>query len=64
MEFTYNHEGIRTQKVKKINDVVVETTDYLLHGKNIIRMKKGTDTLLFHYDESGTPIMMRLNGTP
>ena len=63
MEFTYNHEGIRTQKVKKINDEVVETTDYTLAGKKIICMQKGNDRLLFHYDESGSPIMMRMNGT-
>ena len=64
MEFAYNHEGIRTQKVKKVNDEIVETTDYLLYGKKIIRMKKGSDTLLFHYDESGSPIMLRHNGIP
>ena len=64
MEFKYNHEGIRTQKVKKVGGEVVETTDYLLYGKKIIRMTKGSDTLFFHYDEKGTPIMMRLNGTP
>ena len=64
MEFTYNHEGIRTQKVKKINDEVVETTDYTLAGKKIICMQKGNDRLLFHYDESGSLIMLRHNGTP
>ena len=64
MEFKYNHEGIRTQKVKKVGGEITETTDYLLYGKKIIRMKKGSDTLLFHYDEKGIPIMMRMNGTP
>ena len=47
MEFKYNHEGIRTQKVKKVNGVVTETTDYILKGKQIAAMKKNADTYYF-----------------
>ena len=63
MEFRYNHEGIRTQKVKKVNGVVTETTDYILKGKQIAAMKKNTDEYYFTYDASGKPATVNFNGT-
>ena len=62
MEFRYNHEGIRTQKVKKVNGVVTETTDYILKGKQIAAMKKNTDEYYFTYDASGKPATVNFNG--
>jgi len=62
MEFKYNHEGIRTQKVKKVNGAVTETTDYVLKGKQIAAMKKNTDTYYFTYDASGKPATVNFNG--
>ena len=63
MEFKYNQNGIRTQKVKKVNGVVTETTDYILKGKYIAAMKKNTDTYYFTYDASGAPATVNFNGT-
>ncbi|MDO4757498.1 MAG: RHS repeat-associated core domain-containing protein, partial [Parabacteroides sp.] len=62
MEFKYNHNGIRTQKVKKVNGTVTETTDYILKGKQIAAMKKNTDTYYFTYDASGKPATVNYNG--
>ncbi len=62
MEFKYNHDGIRTQKIKKVNGAVIETTDYILKGKQIAAMKKNTDTYYFTYDASGKPATVNLNG--
>ena len=38
MEFTYNHAGLRTKKVKKVNGTVTETTEYILNGKNVVEL--------------------------
>ena len=46
IEFKYNHEGIRTQKIKKVNGTVTETTDYTLKGKLIAAMKKNTTIVM------------------
>ena len=61
MEFKYNSEGIRTQKVKKVNGAVIETTDYILKGKHVVAMKKNTDTYYFTYDASGRPATVIYN---
>jgi len=62
MEFKYNQNGIRTQKVKKVNGSVTETTDYILKGKLIAAMKKNTDTYYFTYDASSVPATVNFNG--
>ena len=62
MEFKYNQNGIRTQKVKKVNGAVTETTDYILKGKTVAAMKKNTDTYYFTYDASGNPATVNFNG--
>jgi len=62
MEFKYNQNGIRTQKVKKVNDTVTETTDYILKGKLIAAMKKNTDTYYFTYNIFGKPVTVNFNG--
>ena len=69
MEFTYNHEGLRTKKVKKVNGVPTETTEYLLNGKNVVgltftdHVSNEVDRLHFFYDEQGKVIQTKLNDT-
>jgi len=49
--------------VKKVRDVITETTDYVMSNKTLISMKKGNDTLYFSYDMSGSaPVMVTYNG--
>ena len=64
MEFKYNHEGIRTQKVKKVNGVVEETTNYILSGKKIVALTNDYENLYFTYDASGAPATVIYCGTP
>ena len=68
MEFTYNDSGLRTKKVKKVNDVLVETTEYLLNGKNVVGLthtdhaSNGVDTMHFFYDGEPHPVKVEFNG--
>lgn len=72
MEFTYNHEGFRTKKVKKVNGVVKETTEYILNGKNVVELIHTDSTtgttptvnkLHFYYDAQGRVALVDFNGT-
>ena len=56
-QFVYNENGLRIQKT--VNGVV---TKYTLHGKNIVHMTQGNDTLHFYYDASNRPAMVEYNG--
>ncbi len=56
--FVYNENGLRVQKT--VNGV---TTDYTLHGKNIVHMKQGSNNLHFFYDAQGRPAVVVYNGT-
>ena len=55
MEFKYNQNGIRTQKIKKVNGVIEDTTNYTLSGNKIVSMYDKDDMLSFTYDASGAP---------
>jgi len=55
MEFKYNQNGIRTQKIKKVNGVIEDTTNYILSGNKIVSMYDKDDMLSFTYDASGAP---------
>jgi len=57
-EFVYNADGLRVQKI--VNGVV---TDYVLHGKNVVHMKRGDDELHFFYDAQNRPAVVVYNGT-
>ena len=57
-EFVYNADGLRVQKT--VNGVV---TDYGLHGKNVVHMKRGADELHFFYDAQNRPAVVVYNGT-
>jgi len=63
LEFTYNHAGLRTKKVKKVNGEVVETTEYIWNGKKVASLIKGADTMHFFYDEQSRVSMVDYNGT-
>ena len=58
-EFVYNADGLRVQKT--VNGVV---TDYVLHGKNVVHMKRGDDELHFFYDAQNRPAVVVYNGVP
>ena len=39
------------------------TTNYILHGKNIVHMTQGSNNLHFFYDASNKPAIVEFNGT-
>ena len=57
-QFVYNENGLRVKKT--VNGVV---TDYTLHGKNVVHMKRGDDELHFFYDAQNRPAVVVYNGT-
>ena len=57
--FVYNESGLRVQKI--VNGVV---TDYVLHGKNVVHMKRGDDELHFFYDAQNRPAVVVYNNVP
>ena len=57
--FVYNENGLRVRKT--VNGVV---TDYTLHGKNVVHMKRSNDELHFFYDASNKPAVVVYNGVP
>ena len=63
VEFSYDHNGLRTQKKVTKADGTVETTDYTLHGKLITHLAKGNNKLHFFYDNESRPAMVDFNGT-
>lgn len=56
--FQYNADGLRVRKT--VNGVV---TDYTLHGKNVVHLTQGSNSLHFFYDASGKPSHVNFNGT-
>ena len=54
LSFTYNDEGIRTSKT--VNGV---THKYYLNGSNIIAEVTDSYTIVYIYDENGTPLGMQ-----
>ena len=61
--YKYNADGLRVQKRKVTIYGSDVTTNYILHGKNIVHMTQGTDTLHFWYDAQGRPAIVDYNGT-
>ncbi len=56
----YNWQnGLRVQKTATSTGV----TKYTLHGKNIVHMTQGSNTLHFFYDASNKPAIVEYNGT-
>ena len=62
VQFKYDHNGLRTQKIVTENGVTT-TTNYTLHGKLLMHMTRGTDTLHFFYDANSRPAKVKYNGT-
>ena len=66
IEYRYNSEGLRIQKVvteTTASGTTTTTTDYILHGKNIVHMTQGNNQLHFFYDASNKPAIVEYNGT-
>ena len=61
VQFKYGHNGLRTQKMVTENGVTT-TTNYVLHGKLITHMTRGTDSLHFFYDAQSRPAKVSFNG--
>ena len=59
VSFKYNADGLRVQKVATSTG----TTNYTLHGKNIVHMTQGSNTLHFFYDANNKPAIVEYNGT-
>ena len=56
--FLYNADGLRIRKT-----VGSTVTNYTLHGKNIVHMTQGSNTLHFWYDAQNRPAIVQFNGT-
>ena len=63
VEFSYGHNGLRTQKKVTKADVTVKTTVYTLHGKLVMHLTRGSDEMHFFYDAQSRPAMVEFNGT-
>ena len=56
VQFYYNDEGLRVRKTA----TTTGTTEYTLHGKQIVHMTNGTSELHFYYGSDGKPAFVRL----
>ena len=63
VEFKYNENGLRIQKVLNPDTANEVVTNYTLHGKNIVHMTQGSNNLHFFYDASNKPAIVEFNGT-
>ena len=54
-DFTYNADGLRTKRTHTANGTTT-AWEYVYNGSQLTQMKKGSDTLHFAYDASGTPM--------
>ena len=62
INFAYNQDGLRVRKtVSENNNTIV--TNYILHGKNIVHMTRGTDQFHFFYDAQNRPAIVEYNST-
>ena len=55
--YTYNVDGLRIRKT--VNGIA---TDYTLHGKQVVHLKKNSDNLHFFYDTQARPAVVEWNG--
>jgi len=56
--FTYNADGLRVKKVC----TTTGTTNYTLHGKNLVHLSNGSNNLHFFYDAQNRPAVVVFNG--
>ena len=57
VSFDYNADGLRIRKT--VNGTA---TNYTLHGKQIVHLKKSADNMHFFYDAQGRPSVVDFNG--
>lgn len=67
--FDYNEDGLRTKKTRLHYDessgsLVYASTEYILHGKNIVHMTSNGHTMHFFYDAQNRPAVVVYDGTP
>ncbi len=60
--FEYNEDGLRTKKTVTVGNTTT-VTEYVLHGKNVVHLIRGTDTMHFYYDAQSKPSIVVFNGT-
>ena len=58
VQFRYNADGLRVQKISEVTG----TTDYILHGKNIVHLTNCSNSLHFRYDAQNRPALVEYNG--
>lgn len=73
LDFKYNSDGLRVQKLFTPGDWYAETTNYTYHGKLLTHMtvdyvdfdteQAKQDVLHFFYDAQSRPAMVKYNGT-
>ncbi len=59
--FEYNEDGLRTKKTVTVGNTTT-VTEYVLHGKNVVHLTRGTDELHFYYDAQDRPAVVIFNG--
>ena len=60
VEYMCNSDGLRVRKVATTTGV----TDYTLHGKNLVHLTNGTNSLHFYYDAQNRPAVVEFNWVP
>ena len=63
ISFEYNEDGLRTRKTVTVGQTET-VTEYVLHGKNVVHLTRGTDELHFYYDAQEKPAVVVFNGAP
>ena len=63
VEFAYNSEGLRVSKTVTNTSSTVTTTQYTLHGSNLVHLVKGNKYMHFWYDAQNRPTIVNYNGT-
>ena len=58
VSFLYNEDGLRVRKTATSTG----TTNYTLHGKNIVHLVNGSDSMHFFYDARNRPAVVVFNG--
>ena len=61
-EFKYNADGLRVQKKVTVSGTAT-TTNYILHGKNVVHMARGSAALHFWYDAQNRPAIVLYGST-
>ena len=56
-EYKYTADGLRVQKKVTVSGTAT-TTNYILHGKNVVHMARGSTALHFWYDAQNRPTIV------